>query len=185
MLARIRGEQKQVSIDARHGHQILHRHLRPQFALAHLLLDRFRQQLPQRQPPRYPTPAAVEAPRQLAQRVAEALFHLSQQPAFFERTLLRARCAAISTAVALRLRSLPKPSLPPCPGRVVPARPRACGRRHQVMFAVVLGDDHNDGRWSDEPEREVDFLIRSRADLATGGCRERSSSRAAHRPHST
>jgi hypothetical protein len=40
-----------VGVDTRHGHQILHRHLRPEFALAHLLLDRFRQQLHQRQPP--------------------------------------------------------------------------------------------------------------------------------------
>jgi len=78
-----------VSVDASHRHQIFHRHLRPEFALAHLLLDRFRQQLHQRQPPRYPTRAAVEAPRQLVERVGEALFHLRQQPACFDRTLLR------------------------------------------------------------------------------------------------
>src|SRR5450756_1105309 len=78
-----------LSIDSRHGHQILHRYLRPELALAHLLLDRFRQQLHQRQPPRYPARAAVEAPRQLIQSIAEALLHLRQQPAFFERTFLR------------------------------------------------------------------------------------------------
>jgi len=65
-----------VSVDASHRHQIFHRHLRSEFALAHLLLDRFRQQLHQRQPPRYPTRAAVESPRQLLERVVEALFQL-------------------------------------------------------------------------------------------------------------
>jgi hypothetical protein len=38
---------------ARHRHQKLHRYLRRDLALAHLLLDGFRQQLRQRQPPRY------------------------------------------------------------------------------------------------------------------------------------
>jgi hypothetical protein len=37
---------------ARHRYQKLHRHLRRDLALAHLLLDGFRQNLRQRQPPR-------------------------------------------------------------------------------------------------------------------------------------
>ena len=56
-----------VGADSRHRHQILHRHLRREFSFAHLLLDRFRQQLHQRQPPRHPTGAAVEAARQFLQ----------------------------------------------------------------------------------------------------------------------
>jgi hypothetical protein len=79
-----------VDVDSRHRHQILHRHLRRQFSFAHLLLDRFRQQLHQRQSPRHPTGAAVEAARQLVERIAEAMLHLRQQPALFERALLRA-----------------------------------------------------------------------------------------------
>ena len=71
--------------DARHRHQILHRHLRRDLALAHLLLDRFRQQLHQRQPPRHPAHAAIEPARQLLQPVAEALLQLRQQPAYFQR----------------------------------------------------------------------------------------------------
>jgi hypothetical protein len=31
-----------VGVDSRHRHQILHRHLRPEFSFAYLLLDRFR-----------------------------------------------------------------------------------------------------------------------------------------------
>jgi len=75
--------------DSRHRHQILDRHLRREFPFTYLLLDRFRQQLHQRQSPRYPTGAAVEAARQFIQSIAEELLHLRQQPALFERTLLR------------------------------------------------------------------------------------------------
>jgi hypothetical protein len=73
---------------ARRRHQKLHRHLGRDFALAHLLLDRFRQSLHQRQPPRHPTHAAVEPARQLIQSVAEALLQLRQQPAYFQRGLV-------------------------------------------------------------------------------------------------
>jgi hypothetical protein len=46
-----------------HGHQKLQCHLRRDLALAHLLLNRFRQYLHQRQPPRYPAHATVESAR--------------------------------------------------------------------------------------------------------------------------
>ena len=73
---------------ARHRHQKLHGHLRQDLALAHLLLDRFRQNLHQRQPPRYPAHAAIEPARQLIQPVAEALLQLCQQPAHLQRGLV-------------------------------------------------------------------------------------------------
>jgi len=78
-----------AGVDSRHWHQILHRHLRGEFSFAHLLLNRFRQQLHQRQPPRDPTGAAVETARQFIQSIAEALLHLRQQPALFQRAFLR------------------------------------------------------------------------------------------------
>jgi hypothetical protein len=46
-----------------HRHQKLQRHLCRDLALAHLLLDRFRQDLHQCQPPRYPAHTAVEPAR--------------------------------------------------------------------------------------------------------------------------
>ena len=46
---------------ARHRHQKLQSHLRQNLAFTHLLLDRFRQNLYQRQPPRYPTHTTIEA----------------------------------------------------------------------------------------------------------------------------
>ena len=72
---------------ARHRHQKLHRHLGQDLALAHLLLNGFRQNLDQRQPPRYPAQAAIKPARQLIQSVAEALLQLRQQPAHFQRGL--------------------------------------------------------------------------------------------------
>jgi hypothetical protein len=47
----------------RHWHQNFHGHLRRDLAFAHLLLDRFRQKLHQRQPPGNPSHAAIEKPR--------------------------------------------------------------------------------------------------------------------------
>jgi hypothetical protein len=76
--------------DASYRHQILHGDLRSDVSFAHMPLNRFGQQLDQGQPPRYPTDAPVETARQFVERVAEALFHLRQQPALFERAFLRA-----------------------------------------------------------------------------------------------
>ncbi len=69
----------------RHRNQELHGHLRRNLALPHLLLDRFRQKLHQRQPPRHPRHAAIQPPRQLIQAVAETLLHLLEQPTHFQR----------------------------------------------------------------------------------------------------
>ena len=73
---------------ARHRHQKLQRHLRQNLAFAHLLLDRFWQNLHQRQTPRHPAHAAVEPACQLIQPVAEALLQLRQQPAHLQRRLV-------------------------------------------------------------------------------------------------
>jgi hypothetical protein len=70
--------------DARHRHQIFHRHVRRDSALAHLLLDRLRQEFNQRQPSRHPTYAAVKAAPQFLQTIAEVLLHLRQQPPLFQ-----------------------------------------------------------------------------------------------------
>ena len=76
---------------ARHRHQKLQGHLRRDFAITHLLVDRFRQYLHQRQPPRYPAHAAVEPARQLIEPIAEALLQLGQQPTHLQRGLVFAQ----------------------------------------------------------------------------------------------
>ena len=70
-----------------HRHQKLQRHLRQDLALAHLLLDRLRQYLHQRQPPGYPAHTAIKPARQLIEPVAEALLQLGQQPTHLQRRL--------------------------------------------------------------------------------------------------
>jgi hypothetical protein len=80
-----------LHVDSRHRRQILHRQLRRDRSFAHLLLDRFRQQFDQRQAPRHPAHAAVEAASQLLQRIAKALLHFRQQPALFESGFLFAK----------------------------------------------------------------------------------------------
>ena len=73
---------------ARHRNQKLQGHLRQDLALAHLLLEGFRQNLHQRQPPRNPAHAAIEPARQLIEPVAKALLQLRQQPAHLQRGLV-------------------------------------------------------------------------------------------------
>ena len=73
------------NVDSRHRSQIPHGDLRRDASFADLLLHRFRQCFHQRQTARHPGRAAVETPRQFFNRVAELFFHLSQQPALFER----------------------------------------------------------------------------------------------------
>jgi len=72
-------------IDARRRRQIAHGNLRGDAAVAHLLLDRFRERLHQRQAARHPCRTAVETLREIVDCVAEFRFHLRQQPALFER----------------------------------------------------------------------------------------------------
>jgi hypothetical protein len=71
-----------------HRHQELHRHVRRDRAVAHLLLRALRKRIHQRQPPRYPTQTAIEPPRQLVQAIAETPLQFRQQPAFFQRRLV-------------------------------------------------------------------------------------------------
>ncbi len=73
-----------LQADPHRRHQKLHCYLRCNLAFANLPLDRFRQRLHQRQPPRYPAHAAVEPARQLIEAIAEALLQLGQEPPHFQ-----------------------------------------------------------------------------------------------------
>ena len=85
MLGKDRGHALAIlQVLPRHRHQKLHCRLRRNLALAHLLLDGFRQQLHQRQPSRHPRHAAIEPSRQFIQAVAETLLQLPKQPAHLQ-----------------------------------------------------------------------------------------------------
>jgi hypothetical protein len=126
-------------------HQTLQRHLRQDLAVAHLLLDRFRQNLHQRQPSRNPARAAIEPARQFIESIAEALLHLRQQPALFERALLR--------ATAQRPRQQQRFGFAHCPNRGFYRVPAELFQRGHALVAIDhqvtvrrSGGHHDDGR---------------------------------------
>jgi len=135
-----------LRIHPRHRHQTLHRHLRGDLALAHLLLNRFRQQLHQRQPPRHPTRAAVEATRQLIESIAEALLHLRQPPALFQRAFLRAAAQRSRQQQSFGIAHWPDRGLDRVPAELFERGHALVAVDHQVTVAAVLGNNHHDGR---------------------------------------
>ena len=134
-----------AGVDSRHRHQILHRHLRREFSFAYLLLDRFRQQLHQGQPPRDPTGAAVEAARQLIQSIAEALLHLRQQPALFERAFLRAEPQRPRQQQSFGFAHRPDRGFDRVPAELFQRGHALVAIDHQVTVRWP-GGHHNDGR---------------------------------------
>jgi hypothetical protein len=135
-----------LHVDARHRHQILHRQLRRQLAFAHLLLDGFRQHLHQPQATRYPTHAAVEAPPQLFQRVAEALLHLRQQPALFQRALLWTEAQRAVQQQRFGFTHRPHGGLHCVPAQLLERGDALVAVDHQVALAVLRREDHDDRR---------------------------------------
>jgi hypothetical protein len=134
-----------LQADARYRHQILHGQLRGDLAFAHLLLDGFRQQFHQRQAPRHPTHAAVEAARQLLQRVAQALLHLPQQPALFQRAFLRTEAQRPVQQQSFGCAHLPDRGFDRVPAQLLERRDALVAVDHQITVAVVWGQDHHDG----------------------------------------
>ena len=135
-----------VRIHPRHRHQILHRHLRRELAFAHLLLDRFRQQLHQRQSPRHPAHTAIEAPRQFLQRVAEALFHLRQQPALFQRAFLGTEAQRPRQHQRFGFAHRPHGGFHRVAAELFQRRDALMAVDHQIAVAVVRRNDYDDRR---------------------------------------
>ena len=134
-----------AGVDSCHRHQILHRHLRGELSFAYLLLDRFRQQLHQRQPPRHPTGAAVETARQFIEAIAEALLHLSQQPALFERAFLRAEPQRPRQQQSFGLAHCPDGGFHRVPAQLFQRGHPLVAVDHQITVRCP-GRHHNDGR---------------------------------------
>jgi hypothetical protein len=96
--------------------------------------------------PRYPAHAAIEVARQFVESIAEALLHLCQQPALFERAFLRAAPQRVG-----QQQSFGFAHRPDCGFDRVPSELFDCGHAlvaidHQVAFAVVIRNHHDDGR---------------------------------------
>ena len=135
-----------LQADARYRHQILHGQLRGDLAFAHLLLDGFRQQFHQRQAPRHPTHAAVEAARQFLQRVAQALLHLPQQPALLQRAFLRTEAQRPVQQQSFGCAHRPDRGFDRVPAQLLERGDALVAVDHQITVAVVWGKDHDDGR---------------------------------------
>ena len=131
---------------ARHRHQKLHRHLRGNFALAHLLLNGFRQKLHQRPPPRYPARAAIEPARQLIQPVAEALLHLRQQPAHLQRALVFGQSQRAVQQHGRGLAHRPHHRFHRVPAQLLQRRHPFIAVDDHVAVRGAFGGHHHDGR---------------------------------------
>ena len=147
MLGERRGHPLAVfEIDARHRHQILHRHVRGDFALAHLLLDSLRQKFDQRQPPRHPTHAAVKPAGQFIQSIAEALLHLRQQPPLLQRGLVLGETQRPLQQQGLGFAHRPDHRLHRVPAQLLERRDALVAVDDQVAVRLAFGGHHYDRR---------------------------------------
>jgi hypothetical protein len=131
---------------ARHRHQKLQRRLRQDLALAHLLLDRFRQNFHQRQPPRYPAHTTIESARQLIQAVSEALLQLGQQPAHFQRGLVFGQSQRTVQQHGRGFAHRPHHRFHCVPAQLLQRDDSFVSVDDDVAVRLVFGRHHHDGR---------------------------------------
>lgn len=134
-----------IRVDSRDGNQILHRYLRDEVSFAHLPLDCFRQQFDQRQTPRHPTGTAIEAAGQLVERATEALLHLPQQPALFQRAFLWAESQRPRQHQSFGVAHRPDCGFHRVPAQLFQRGDAFVAVDHQIAAAVVFGNHHHDG----------------------------------------
>jgi hypothetical protein len=131
---------------ARHRRQKLHGHLRRDLPLPHLLLNRLRQNLHQRQPPPHPTHAPVETASQLLQPVAEALLQLRQQPAHFQRGLLLGEAQRTVQQYRRGLAQRPHHRFHRVPPQLLQGRDPLVAIDDHVTIRLIFGLHYHDGR---------------------------------------
>jgi hypothetical protein len=95
-------------VGARQRHEVLHRGMRDDLAVAHLLLNRRGQRADQTQAPGHPADTPVEAPRQMLQRQLVIVVQGAQQPALLERAVGRVGLQHLPEDQGLRLRHRPR-----------------------------------------------------------------------------
>jgi hypothetical protein len=131
---------------ARHWHQKLQRHLRQDLALPHLLLDRFRENLHQRQPPRHPAHATIKPARQLIETVAEALLQLGQQPTHLQCGLVFAQPQRAVEQHSRGLAHRPYHRLHRVPAQLLKRCDPLVAVDDHVAVRVAFRRHHHDGR---------------------------------------
>lgn len=131
---------------AHHRYQKLHGHVRRDFSLAHLLLDGLRQKFDQRQPPRHPAHAAVEAARQLLQSVAETPLHLPEQPALLQRGFVFREAQRAVQQQGFGLAHRPDHGFHRVTAQLLERRDALVAVDDHVTLRLALGRHHHDGR---------------------------------------
>lgn len=135
-----------LEIRARHGHQILHRHLRGDLARAHLLLHAVGKQLDQGQATRYPTHTAIELASQFLQAIAEPLLQLRQQPALFQGAVgLRPTQRAVQHQ-SLDFAQRPEHRFDRVPAELLESRDALVTVDDQIVIWLIRHSDDHDRR---------------------------------------
>lgn len=150
-IAVMRGEYRRHTLAVlqalpRHGRQNLHRYLGADLPLTHLLLDGFRQQFHQCQPPRRPAHAAVEPPRQLIQAVAETQLQLLKQPAHLQRRFLLPQTQRTIQQYRRRFAHRPYHGLHRVPSQLLQRGDPLVTINDYVAVRLAFGRHHHDGR---------------------------------------
>src|SRR5580658_5829843 len=82
--------------------------------------------------------------KELVDRVTEALLHLNQQPALFQRALLRAESQRPRQHQGFGFAHRPHRGFDRIPAELLQRGDALVAVDHQVTFAVVLGNDYYD-----------------------------------------
>jgi hypothetical protein len=130
----------------RHRRQELHRRLRRDFALAHLLLHTFGKQFHQSQTTRHPTHTAIQPSCQLLHAVTEALLQFGQQPAFFQGALALRKTQAAVQHHGFGLPHRPHHRFHRVPPQLLQGRDPLVAVNDQVAILLVGYSHHHDGR---------------------------------------
>ena len=94
-------------VGARQRHAVLHRGMRGELAVVHVLLNRRGERAHQTQAPRHPADTPVEASAQVLQRQAVILVQRAQEPPLLERAVGRVGVQHLPEDERLRLGHLP------------------------------------------------------------------------------
>ena len=129
----------------RHRHQELHRHVRRDRAIAHLLLHTVWEQLHQPHPTRHPTRAAIETASQLLQPITEALLQFNQKPPLFESRLVIAAAHRPVQQQRLHFAQRPDHRLHGVTAKLLQRRNPLIAVDDQITISL-LGSDHDDRR---------------------------------------
>jgi hypothetical protein len=135
-----------LQVDTGYRHQELHRYVRGDFTLAHLLLDCLRQKFDQRQPPRYPAHAAIKPSCQFIEAVAEALLHLRQQPALLQRGLVLGETQRTFQQQSLGLTHRPDHRFHRVPAQLFKRRDALVAVDDQITAGLAFGRHHDNRR---------------------------------------